>query len=91
MKVEIIGTLPDDPRAAILAIEAATRQVCEATGKDPVEGIMMLLTAAAHLHTQYKKPGTDTLMSLAYSLGFAVTAADGFFQLRPVSREGGIA
>lgn len=87
MKVTLEGKLTDDPKAAILAIEAVTRTICQETGKDPAEGTMMLLTAAAHILMQYQKPGTDTLLSLAAALGHATVAAEDFFKLRPVIRE----
>lgn len=84
MKVTIKGIVSNDPKTAIQSIEAVTRSICQAQGKDPAEGVMMLLTAAAHIHSIYQKPGTDTLLSLAAALGHATVAADGFFRIRPV-------
>jgi hypothetical protein len=71
-----------DPRTRVRAIEAATRAICQQAGQDPADGTMMLLTAAAHLHSQYIKPGVDPMISLAQALGAATVAADDFFKLR---------
>lgn len=68
------------PRERVLAIEAATRAICEQTGGDPAEGTMMLLTAAAHIAIIHSgKPAKDLLDDLASSLGYATVAADQFF------------
>lgn len=86
MKIEITGKISEDPRDRVLAIEAVTRSICEKTGQDPAEGVMMLLTAAVHLSSTYSKQSTDQVMlTLAGCLGHAIVAADGFFTLRPVS------
>lgn len=83
MKITIAGKVSSDPKDRILAIEAVTRSICQRTGQDPAEGVMMLLTAAAHLTDVYsKRPIADTAEHLATALGHAIVAADGFFKLR---------
>jgi hypothetical protein len=83
MEVIINGAVPNDPRARVMAIESCTRAICKASGEDPADGIMMLLTAAAHLHSQYSgKPISESVMGLASALGHATVAAEGFFTLR---------
>lgn len=69
-----------DPRTRVLAIESAVKAICEHAGLDAADGVMVLLTAAAHIARQNQKPGTDINMSLAYSLGSAIVAADDFFK-----------
>lgn len=88
MKIEIEGKLSDDPRSAILAIEGVTRSLCQQTGKDPAEGVMMLLTAAVHLFNTYSsKPIDQTITALASALGHATVAADDMFKLRAATKE----
>ncbi|WP_188825030.1 hypothetical protein [Brucella endophytica] len=85
MRIEIKGKVPSDPRNRVLAIEAATRAICERAGADPSDGIMMLLTAAAHLVSQYSgKSAQDQITVLATALGSATVAADDFFKIRAV-------
>jgi len=85
MEIRIKGKISADPRDRVLAIEAVTRSICERTGMDPAEGIMMLLTAAAHLSSVYSgKTADQMIMTLASSLGNATVAADDFFKLKPV-------
>lgn len=86
MEIVIKGKVPSDPRSRVLAIEAATRAICEQAGTDPADGIMMLLTAAAHLQSQYsKRPVNETITALAAALGHAAVVADEFFTLRPAN------
>jgi hypothetical protein len=85
--VEIIikGKRPSDPRDRVLAIEAATKAICQEVGEDPADGVMMLLTAAVHLSTVYSdKPIKDIALVMADSLGHAIVAADDFFKLKRV-------
>jgi len=83
MKISIDGQISADPKERVLAIEAVTRAICEKTGQDPAEGIMMLLTAAAHMTNTYsKQPIAQSADHLATALGHAIVAADGFFTLR---------
>ena len=85
MKIEITGKISADPRDRVLAIEAVTRSICERTGQDPADGVMMLLTAAVHLSSVYsRKPAKDMILHLASALGSATVAADDFFKLKPV-------
>lgn len=86
MKIEITGKALNDPRERVLAIEAVARSICEQAGTDPADGIMMLLTAAVHLQSQYSKSADvqKNIMVLAGCLGDATVAADGFFKLRQV-------
>ncbi|KKX29234.1 hypothetical protein YH62_15660 [Rhizobium sp. LC145] len=85
MQIEIKGKISADPRDRVLAIEAVTKAICQQTGQDPAEGVMMLLTAAAHLTMTYsRKPAEQNLMTLASALGNATVAADDFFKLKPV-------
>lgn len=85
MQIEITGKISADPRDRVLAIEAVTKSICVKTGMDPAEGIMMLLTAAAHLSIVYSgKTAEQNLMTLAGALGSATVAADDFFKLKPV-------
>ena len=86
MEIIINGKITADPKDRILAISAVTRAICEQTGQDPAEGIMMLMTAAAHLFSTYSgKSSSEGILDLAHSLGCATAAADGFFKLRPVN------
>jgi len=85
MQIEIKGKVSADPRDRVLAIEAVTKAICQKTGQDPAEGVMMLLTAAAHLTAIHSgKTAEHNLMTLAGCLGNATVAADDFFKLRPV-------
>jgi hypothetical protein len=85
MEISIKGKISTDPRDRVIALEACVRAICEKTGQDPAEGVMMLLTAAAHMFATYSgKPIDQTAMGLARSLGAATVAAEGFFSLRPV-------
>lgn len=91
MKIEIKGKIPADPRDRVLAIEAVTKSICQHTGQDPAEGIMMLLTAAAHIFaTHSNKSASEGIMSLAHSLGCATVAADDFFKLAAVGNGEGL-
>lgn len=88
MKIEITGKISSDPRDRVLAIEAVTQSICEQTGQDPAEGVMMLLTAAAHLFSKYSnKPSVEGILHLAHSLGCATVAADDFYKLKTVREE----
>lgn len=76
-----------DPRNRILAIEAATKAICEQAGEDPAEGTIMLLTAAVHVAMKHSgKPIKDTALHMANALGFAIVAADDFFKLREINQ-----
>ncbi len=91
MEITINGKVSSDPRERVLAIEAVTRSICERAGTDPADGVMMLLTAAVHLQSQYSKPGTtvdQNITVLAGCLGSATVAADDFFKLRALSQKG---
>lgn len=84
METRVIGKT-DDPRKRILALEAAARAICEAQGLDPAEAVMMLLTAAVHMQRTYSRSEITIAQSantLAGCLGYAIVAADDFFQLR---------
>jgi hypothetical protein len=86
MNIEITGKISEDPRDCILAVEAVTKSICQRTGKDPAEAVMMLLTAAAHLSMTYSgKSAEDNIAILAGALGSATVAADDFFKLKAVS------
>ena len=92
MKVQIIGKVPEDPRMRVLAIEAATRSICERAGTDPADGVMMLMTAAAHLFSTYSgKSSSESILDLAHALGNATVAADDFFKLRAVAGRSSLA
>ena len=84
MEIIINGKVSADPRDRVLVIEAVTRSICERSGTDPADGIMMLLTAAVHLQSQYSKGGSleNDIQVLAGCLGAATVAADDFFKLR---------
>lgn len=85
MQIEIKGKVTADPRDRVLAIEAVTKAICQQTGQDPAEGVMMLLTAAAHLMAVYSGKSADqNIMTLASCLGSATVAADDFFKLKPI-------
>lgn len=85
MEIQITGKIPTDPRDRVLAIEAATKAICEAANQDPADGVMMLLTAAVHLATRHSdKPVKDVALAMASSLGYAIVAADDFFTLKRV-------
>ncbi|ARO22903.1 hypothetical protein TAL182_CH01090 [Rhizobium sp. TAL182] len=88
MEIKITGKI-DDPRQRVLAIEAVTRSICDSAGTDPADGIMMLLTAAVHLQSQYSpRPMAENIETLARCLGGATVAAEGFFSLRSVPANG---
>ena len=83
-KIVIKGPFPTSARERVLLIGNFTRQVCEQADKDPAEGIMMLLTAACHLHTSYLpefNSNDERIKSICEVLGNALAAADGFFPL----------
>lgn len=85
MQVEIKGKAPNDPRERVLAIEATAKAICQKTGQDPADAIMMLLTASAHLYAQYsREPFPKSADGLAKALGAAIVAADDFFKLKAV-------
>ena len=85
MEIEIKGKVTADPRDRVLAIEAVTKAICQETGQDPADGIMMLLTAAAHLMAIYSGKSADqNILALASCLGNATVAADDFFKLKSV-------
>lgn len=89
MQIEINGKISEDPRDRVLAIVAVTKAICQQTGQDPAEGVMMLLTAAAHLTATYSgKSAEQNIMTLAKGLGSATVAADGFFKLKLVQGKG---
>jgi hypothetical protein len=74
-----------NPKNRVLAIEAATKAICDQVGEDAADGVMMLLTAAVHIATRHsKKPIGDTALHMAEALGSAIVAADDFFKLREV-------
>lgn len=74
-----------DPKVRILAVEAAAKAICEQSGQDPADAVMMLLTAAVHIATKHSdKPVRDVSMAVGNSLGHAIVAADDFFKLRKV-------
>jgi len=83
MQIEIKGKPPIDVKNAILVVEGVTRSLCQSTGRDPAEGLMMLLTAAAHMGNLYLA-GTVKVKqtAIASALGSAIVAADDFFKLR---------
>lgn len=71
------------PKNRVLAIEAATKAICDQAGEDPADGVMMLLTAAVHIATKHSdKPIRDVALHMANALGNAIIAADDFFKLR---------
>lgn len=85
MEIIINGKISADPKDRVLAIEGVTRAICEQTGQDPAEGVMMLLTAAVHLNQTYSRvPISQAATVLAECLGHAIVAADDFFKLRTV-------
>lgn len=87
MKVNMNVKMSDDPRSCILTIEAVTREICQKTGRDPAEGVMMLLTAAVHMTNTYSGGSVkDQVTTLASALGSATVAADEFFKLRGVPK-----
>ena len=79
-----------DPKERVFALEVATRAICEHTGQDPAEGVMMLLTAAAHMFSTYseKRPAV-AINDLAHALGAATVAAEGFCTPHIVKKAGG--
>jgi hypothetical protein len=84
MQITIEGKISADPKDRILAIEAATKSICEMVGQDQADGVMMLLTAAAHITMQNIKPGMRIEPVMAEALGAAIVAAEQFFRLREV-------
>lgn len=82
MTLTIATNVGADPRRLVLDVEAAVRAICEATEMDPAEGVMMLLTAAAHMSRTYTRPEVPVAQrteTLATALGAAIVAADDFF------------
>ena len=68
------------PKDHVLAIEHFVKVLCKASGKDPAEATMMLLTAAAHLSISYSKlPVETTIPQLGTALGLAAGAAVGWW------------
>lgn len=87
MEIAIKGEVSEDPKSRIIALESITQSICERTGQDQAEGVMMLLTAAAHMSIKYSKPSVTLQQSaqkLAECLGYAIVAADDFFALKDI-------
>ncbi len=83
MEIEIKGRPPVDVKNAVLVIEGVTRSLCQSTARDPAEGIMLLLTAAAHMGDVYMAGSVkEKQTAIASALGSAIVAADEFFKLR---------
>lgn len=83
MQIEITGKPPVDVKNAVLVIEGVTRSLCQSTGRDPAEGLMLLLTAAAHMGDIYMAGSIkEKQTAIASALGSAIVAADEFFKLR---------
>lgn len=88
-EITIKGKIPTDPRQRVLAIEAAAKAICQSAGEDPADAVMALMVAAVHISTQHSdRPIQEVAHSMAESLGYAVVAADDFFQLRKVANDG---
>lgn len=80
----------DDPRQEILELEAKVREICMRSGRDPAEGVMLLLVAACHMMSTYsRKPYSELPEPLGEALGCALSAAKGFFTLRTQGGENG--
>lgn len=78
----------DDPRRPVLEVEKKVRELCVERGADPAEGMMLLLTAAAHMADTYMKgPPSQWAPALGEVLGSAIVAADDMFKLRVHSKE----
>lgn len=87
MKVNITGPISHSDASRVLAIEAATKSICDATGSDKAEAVMMHLLAAAHIALRNRKPGCSTrqvALMLAQSLGKAMVLAQTLFALKSV-------
>lgn len=63
MEIEIKGKISADPRDRVLAIEAVTKAICQQTGQDPAEGVMMLLKRQP-THRHKKRGSTYTLIGI---------------------------
>ncbi|MEM8970938.1 MAG: hypothetical protein AAGD43_02585 [Pseudomonadota bacterium] len=78
----------DDPRRPVLEIEKRVRELCLESGADPAEGIVLLLTSAAHMADTYMKgPPSQWAPILGETLGTAIVAADDLFKLRVHEKE----
>jgi hypothetical protein len=79
MQIEITGGMPTHPKNQVEAVEYVARSLCIATGKDPAEGVMMLLTAACVMARKHSNVSDDEFIEgMAKSLGSAAAAAAGF-------------
>jgi hypothetical protein len=87
VEVTVKGTVPLNPRARVLAMEAAAEAICREIDEDPAEGAMMLLTAAVHVAMRHARDPSDIENIMADALGNAIIAARGFFP--NALREGG--
>lgn len=74
VKVDDMG----NARSCVVAVEAMVKQICVASHRDPSEGLMMLLTAAAHTYQDYAK-NPDDAGTLIEALVHANEAAKGWF------------
>ncbi len=73
------AVISEEPSSRILTIERVAQAICEAVGEDAADGVMMLLTAAAHIAQQHARKGVKVEDALADSLGNAILAAKSFF------------
>lgn len=77
IELTIKGDPPETPQDMVLALEAVTKAITPS----PAEGIMVLVTAAMHIHRTCQKPDTfadrhDEARHFAEMLGHALTCVD---------------
>jgi hypothetical protein len=73
IELVINGDPPETPQEMVLAIEAVTKAITPG----PAQGIMVLVTAAMHVHRACRKPGTfaskeDEVKHFAEMIGHAL-------------------
>lgn len=86
MTISIRGSVPGTPKEQVIAVEAFVKAICQQSGKDPADVVMVLMTAAAHIATAHVDARTYSASTvLTAAVPHAVAAAKGFFSPQPKS------
>lgn len=89
MQIKIEGPALQKPEHRILAIEAAMRAICLKAGEDAADGVMALLTAAAHIARQNSDMQPHEILALLREIcSHAVDASEGMFPREPAEALG---
>lgn len=80
MDIELQGGAFETPQQRVRAVEAIVESICKQVGEDAADGVMVLLTAAAHITMRHAKDEEAALGSLPATLEDAITAATNWFR-----------